>query len=230
MTASARLLLPLALAVAITGCSQPTSVATEDDTTAPTVSTPADEVAVEEHALGEVIHPASGTYTLDPAHTVVLAQWNHMGYSNPSAHFGNVTGTLVYDDADVSKSSVQVTLPLSGLSGFSDKFDEHLRGVDFFDAAKFPVASFKSTRVVSTGINTLDVTGDLTIKDITHPVTLAVILNGAGEHPMSKAPSIGFDATARIKRSDFGVGAYAPKVSDEVNLHITTEASIAKAP
>ncbi|MGV8960038.1 MAG: YceI family protein [Stenotrophomonas sp.] len=230
MTSFARLLLPLALTVAIAGCSKPTDVAAEADTTAPTVSTAADEVALDAQAQSEVIHVASGTYTLDPSHTLVLAQWNHMGYSNPTAHFGNVNGTLVYDADDVTKSSVQVTLPLSGLTGFSDKFDEHLRSADFFDAAKFPDATFKSTRVESTGINKLAVTGDLTIKDITHPVTLDVTLNGGGEHPMSKAPSVGFDAVTRIKRSDFGVGAYAPNVSDEVNLRITTEASIAKAP
>ena len=99
------------------------------------------------------------TYKIDPTHTTVLAQWNHFGFSNPSASFGNVEGTLVYDAADVARSSVEVTLPLSGLEGFSAKFNEHLRSADFFDAAKFPKATFKSTKVEAAGEGKLKVTG-----------------------------------------------------------------------
>ena len=139
-------------------------------------------------------------------------------------------GTLVYDAADVGKSSVQVTMPLTAMNSFVDKLDEHLASGDFFDAAKFPNASFKSTSVAAAGTNKLTVTGDLTIKDITKPVTLDVTLNGAGEHPMLKKQAIGFSATATIKRSDFGVGAYAPNVSDDVQLRITTEGTLADAP
>lgn len=169
------------------------------------------------------------TYKIDPTHTTVLAQWNHFGFSNPSASFGNVEGTLVYDAADVARSSVEVTLPLSGLEGFSAKFNEHLRSADFFDAAKFPKATFKSTKVEAAGEGKLKVTGDLTVKDITRPVVLDVTLNKAADHPMTKAPTIGFDATTTLSRSEFGVGNYAPAVSDEVSLRITTEASVPKA-
>jgi len=165
------------------------------------------------------------TYKLDPTHTDVIATWNHLGFSKPSAHFGNVDGTLVYDAANVGASRVEVTLPLSGLNSFTGKFDEHLRSADFFEAAKFPAATFKSTKVESAGEGKLKVTGNLTIKDITKPVVLDVTLNKAGEHPMKKVPAIGFNATATVKRSDFGVGAYAPAVSDEVQLSITTEAT-----
>lgn len=169
------------------------------------------------------------TYKIDPTHTTVLAQWNHFGFSNPSASFGNVEGTLVYDAADVARSSVEVTLPLSGLEGFSAKFNEHLRSADFFDAAKFPKATFKSTKVEAAGEGKLKVTGDLTVKDITRPVVLDVTLNKAADHPMTQAPTIGFDATTTLSRSEFGVGNYAPAVSDEVELRITTEASVPKA-
>ena len=169
------------------------------------------------------------TYKIDPTHTIVLAQWNHFGFSNPSASFGNVEGTLVYDAADVARSSVEVTLPLSGLEGFSAKFNEHLRSADFFDAAKFPNATFKSTKVEAAGEGKLKVTGDLTVKDITRPVVLDVTLNKAADHPMTKAPTIGFDATTTLSRTEFGVGNYAPAVSDEVELRITTEASVPKA-
>jgi polyisoprenoid-binding protein YceI len=165
------------------------------------------------------------TYRLDPAHTDVIAQWSHFGFSNPSAHFGDVDGTLVYDADNVAASSVEVTLPLSGLNSFTAKFDEHLRSSDFFDAAAFPVATFKSTKVEAVGEGRLKVTGNLTIKDTSKPVVLDVALNKAGEN-MGGQPTIGFDATTTIKRSDFGVDLYAPKVSDEVEIRITTEASV----
>lgn len=172
---------------------------------------------------------AGVTYRLDPNHTNVLASWNHFGYSNPYANFGDVEGTLVYDAADVSKSSVGVTLPLSGLNGFSSKFNDHLRSADLFDIAKFPTATFKSTKVEAAGKDKLKITGELTIKGITKSVVLDATLNKASDHPMKKVPAIGFDATATIKRSDFGLGLFVPKVSDEVTLRITTEASVPKA-
>ncbi|KAF1697201.1 polyisoprenoid-binding protein [Pseudoxanthomonas jiangsuensis] len=169
------------------------------------------------------------TYKLDPTHTNVLAQWSHFGFSHPFANFGDVDGTLVYDAANVGASSVQVTLPLSGLEAFSAKFNEHLRAADFFDAAKYPVATFKSTKVEAAGEGKLRVTGDLTIKDVTKPVVLDVTLNKAADHPMLKTAAIGFDATATISRTEFGVGAYVPNVGDEVTLRITTEGSVPKA-
>ena len=226
MSAMTKLLLPLALAAAITACSKPADTAAPAAAPAETAAAPADAAAAAPAAPeAAAIQIAAGTYKLDPTHTDVLVQWSHMGFSNPSAHFGNADGTLVYDAADVSKSSVEVTLPLSGLNTFTAKFDEHIRSADFFDAAKFPTATFKSTKVEAAGTNKLTVTGDLTVKGITKPVVLDVTVNGAGEHPMAKVPSVGFDATTTIKRSDFGVGAYAPNVSDEVNIRITTEAT-----
>ena len=230
MSAMTKLLLPLALAAAITACSKPADTAAPAAAPAETAAAPAEAAAAAPAAPeAAAIQIAAGTYKLDPTHTDVLVQWSHMGFSNPSAHFGNVDGTLVYDAADVSKSSVEVTLPLSGLNTFTAKFDEHIRSADFFDAAKFPTATFKSTKVEAAGTNKLTVTGDLTVKGITKPVVLDVTVNGAGEHPMAKVPSVGFDATTTIKRSDFGVGAYAPAVSDDVKIRITTEASIPKA-
>ncbi|MCD9030478.1 YceI family protein [Luteimonas sp. Y-2-2-4F] len=165
------------------------------------------------------------TYEIDPAHTDVVAQWSHFGFSNPIAHFGEVDGRIVYDPENVPASSVEVTLPLSGLNSHVAKFDEHLRSADFFDAERYPQATFKSTAVQAAGEGRLRVTGDLTIKDNTHPVVLDVTLNKVGAHPMTQRPTIGFDATTTLKRSDFGLGQYAPNVSDEVELRITTEAS-----
>lgn len=169
---------------------------------------------------------AGVTYKLDPTHTNVIATWNHLGFSNPSANFSGVDGTLVYDAADVGKSSVQVTLPLTGLNGFSDKFNAHLNSGDFFDSARFPVATFRSTRVEAAGEGKLKVTGDLTIKDITKAVVLEVILNKREDK--DGRSKIGFDAATVLKRTDFGLGMAAPMVSDEVKLRITTEANTPK--
>src|SRR5690606_10501441 len=168
------------------------------------------------------------TYTIDPAHTDVVAQWNHFGFSNPIAHLGQVEGTITYDPDSVAASSVEVVLPLAGLSSHVKAFDEHLRSADFFDAETFPQARFKSTRVESAGEGKLRITGDLTIKDITRPVVLAATINKVGENPMTGQPAAGFDAVATIKRTDFGLGMYAPNVSDEVKLRITTEAGVPK--
>lgn len=169
------------------------------------------------------------TYKLDPGHTMVLFSWNHFGFSNPSANLGQVDGTLVYDETKPADSTVEATLPLSGLDTFVPKLDEHLKSADFLDAAKYPNVTFKSTKVTAAGKGKLKVTGDLTVHGVTKPVTLDVTLNKVGPHPMMKVQTVGFDATATIKRSDFGVGAYVPNVSDEIKIRITTEAHDASA-
>ena len=163
------------------------------------------------------------TYQLDPAHTNVVASWNHLGFSNPVMHFGDAEGTLVYDAEDVGASSVTVTLPVAGLDGFTDAFNQHLLSAELFDAAKYPQITFASTRVEAAGEGKLKVTGDLTIKGVTREVVLDATLNGAGPHPMAGREAIGFDATATVKRSEFGLGYAVPAVSDRLVLRVTTE-------
>ncbi|RAO76732.1 YceI family protein [Dyella jiangningensis] len=169
------------------------------------------------------------TYKLDPGHTFVLFSWNHFGFSNPTANLGLGEGTLVFDEKDPAKSSVDVTLPLADLDTHVSKLDEHLKKPDFLDADKYPTITFKSTKVQAVGGNKYKVTGDLTVHGVTKPVVLDATLNKSGEHPMLKVPTVGFDAVTTLKRSDFGVGAYVPNVSDELKVRITTEASVPKA-
>ncbi|MDQ3289069.1 MAG: YceI family protein [Pseudomonadota bacterium] len=168
------------------------------------------------------------TYRIDPNHTDVIASWSHFGFSNPIAHFGDVDGTITYDPDNVGQSSVNVTIPLSGMESHVERFNEHLRGSDFFDVEKYPVVTFASTGVEAAGSDKLRVAGDLTLHGVTRPVVLDVAINKVGEQPMAKRPAAGFDATATIKRSDFGMDKYAPNVSDEVQIRITTEAVVPK--
>ncbi|EIL93957.1 MULTISPECIES: YceI family protein [Rhodanobacter] len=174
------------------------------------------------------VQAAPVTYQLDPSHTMVLFSWNHFGYSNPTADLGLGEGTVVFDEQHPAHSSVEVTLPLAQLDTHVAALDEHLKKPDFLDADKYPVVTFKSTAVQPLGGNRFKVTGNLTVHGVTKPVVLDATLNKIGPHPMSKAQSIGFDATASIKRSDFGVGAYVPNVSDELSIRITTEGSVPK--
>jgi polyisoprenoid-binding protein YceI len=168
------------------------------------------------------------TYKLDPGHTMVLFSWNHFGYSNPTANLGLGEGTLVFDEQNPAQSSVDVTLPLANLDTHVSALDEHLKKADFFDAAKYPTVTFKSTGVVPVDGTHFKVTGNLTVHGVTKPVTLDATLNKVGPHPMTKAQAIGFDATTTLKRSDFGMGAYVPMVSDEIQVRITTEGDVPK--
>jgi polyisoprenoid-binding protein YceI len=171
---------------------------------------------------------ATQTYEIDPGHTQVSFTYNHFGFSNPTGRLEQIKGELNLDTADLSKSSVSVTLPLDGLHTGVPKLDEHLKTADFFDAAKYPDITFKSTKVEKTGADTLAVTGDLTVHGVTKPETLAVKVNKIGDNPMIASKSAGFDADVTFKRSDFGVNKYVPAVSDDVHVHITLSADLPK--
>ena len=167
-------------------------------------------------------------YQIDPTHTATVFNWNHFGFSTPSANFSDIQGTINVDNAKPANSSVNVTIPLSSLNTNVKALDEHLKTADFFDAAKYPNITFKSTKVQALGKNKYKITGNLTVKDVTKPVILDAVLNKQGVHPMTKAESIGFNATTSFDRSAFGVGAYVPNVGDKITVNITTEASVPK--
>ena len=121
-----------------------------------------------------------------------------------------------------------MTFPLEGLHTGVAKLDDDLKAPDFFDAAKYPEVTFKSTKVEKVGADGLKVSGDLTVKGVTKPVVLNAKVNKIGENPMSKAPSAGFDADTTLKRSDFGITKFAPNVSDEIKVHISLDSHLAK--
>ena len=172
----------------------------------------------------------AATYTLEPDYTQGVFRWNHLGFSSPAAQFAQGNGSLEFDPADPTKSSVTVTIPLASLNTGVPALDDDFRSTDFFDIARFPTATFTSTKVLKGGAaDQLKVTGDLNLHGVTKPVTLDVTVVKIGTNPRSNLPTVGFDATTTLKRSDFGLGRYVPQVSDEIQMHIISQAVEAKA-
>lgn len=167
----------------------------------------------------DVAKISGGTYAVDPGHTQVVFAYDHMGFTNNVGVFAEPTGTLTLDKANPAASKVSIELPIANLRTGVAKLDEHLLKPDFFDGTKFPTATFVSTGVKAEGTGAT-ITGNLTIKGVTKPVTLDAEFYGVGANPMSKKENIGFVATGTIKRSDFGLGAYVPVVGDAVELKI----------
>lgn len=162
----------------------------------------------------------AGSYAVDGAHTQVVWTVNHFGINAYNGIFGDVTGTLVLDPARPSAAKLSVTIPLAKVATTSDALNKHLMSADFFDVGKYPTASFVSTRIEPQGTRAR-ITGNLTLHGVTKPVTLDARFTGAGDNPMNKAATVGFEATASIDRSEFGMGYGIPMVADRVDLRIT---------
>lgn len=168
------------------------------------------------------------TYNFDPSHTYVLWHINHFGFSVQTGKFTMVDGTLTADEKKPEHSKVSVTIHTDKIATGVPKLDEHLQGSDFFNVAKFPTATFVSNKVEVTGKNAGKVYGILTILGVSKPVTLDVKMLKMGMNPMKNLKSVGFEATTKIKRSDFGMDKYLPALGDEVQLDIGAEADLAK--
>jgi polyisoprenoid-binding protein YceI len=163
----------------------------------------------------------AGSYAIEPNHTRVLFSVDHMGFSTYYGEFTATSGTLDLKNPDAAGSTLAISIQTGSVSTSNAKLDGELKDADWFDAAKFPAITFKSTSVKPTGPDTADVAGDLTLHGVTKPVTLKVKLHGAGQNPMTKKTTIGFDVTGAIDRTDFGVSKYAPLIGKEVDLMIS---------
>ena len=169
------------------------------------------------------------TYTIEPDYTQGVFRWSHLGFSNPAAQVSQGQGTLEFDSAHPTRASVSVTIPLSTLNTGVPALDEHLRSEDFFEVARFPTTTFRSTKVEpGAGKDRLRVTGDLNLHGITRPVTLDVTVLKVGTNPRTNLPTVGFQATTLLKRSDFNLGAFVPQVSDEIELQVISQGVEAK--
>jgi polyisoprenoid-binding protein YceI len=163
------------------------------------------------------------TYTLDNTHTFPRFSYSHFGYSTQLSRFDTTRGSVVFDAA-AKTGSVDITIDAKSVNTGYATFNEHIQGEDFLDTAKFPTATFKSTKVIFKGDKPVKVEGNLTLKGVTKPVTLTVTSFQSMAHPMLKKPAIGANAFTVVKRSDFGAGKYAPYVGDEVRIDIALEA------
>ena len=172
---------------------------------------------------------AQETYAFDEGHTEIRFSWSHAGITTQSAEFETVDGEVIIDRDEIAESAVDVTIDAASIETGVDAFNEHITSSDFFDVAAHGEITFASTDVVRVGQDRAFITGDLTIKGITHPVTLDAVLTFDGPHPLGAfmdeydAYYTGFEATATVQRSRWELGMFAPLVSDAVDITIRTE-------
>lgn len=172
-------------------------------------------------AAAQPVNPASvqpGAYAVEPTHARILFAVDHFGTSTWYGDFSHASGSLTLDPKSPAASRVEVTVPVASISTTNSVLDGELKAPDWFDAAKYPTMTFRSTKVTQTGPGRASVAGELTLHGVTRPVVLDARFKGAGVNPLSKAYTVGFDATGKIKRSEFGVTKYVPLVGDEVEL------------
>ena len=166
---------------------------------------------------------APETFAVDSTHTFPRFSYSHLGYSIQMSRFDKATGTVTLDKA-ARTAAVDIVIDTKSVNTGSATFNEHIQGEDFLDTAKYPTATFKSTKVNFEGDKPASIEGNLTLKGITKPVTLTVTSFHAMPHPMMKKDAIGANATTKVKRTDFNMGKNAPYVGDEVTIDIAFEA------
>jgi polyisoprenoid-binding protein YceI len=166
---------------------------------------------------------APETFNVEPTHTFPRFEYSHFGYSNQQQRFDKTSGKIVLDRA-AKTGSVDVSIDTTSVNTGYALFNQHIQAEDYFDTARFPAITFKSTRVRFEGDKPVAVDGNLTIKGVTRPVTLTVTNFHSMPHPMLKKDAIGANATAKVKRSEFNMGKNVPYVGDDVTLTIAVEA------
>lgn len=174
-------------------------------------------------ALSGVASAAPETFVIDGTHTFPRFSYSHFGFSKQLSRFDTTKGTIVLDKA-AKTGSVDVIIATKSVDTGYSVFDGHIQGEDFLNTEAFPVATFKSTKVNFEGEQPTSVEGNLTLKGITKPVTLTLDSFQMMPHPMLKKNAIGANASAKISRTEFNMGKYAPYVGDEVTLDIAVEA------
>lgn len=164
----------------------------------------------------------AGSYAIDSSHTLVQFSVNHFGISDFFGTFPGASGSLTINPRDISTAKLDVTVPVASVSTTNATLDKELVSADWFDAARYPSIRFVSTKVTRNGADAATIVGNLTMHGVTKPVTLQATFIAAAVNPLSKAYTLGFKATGVIKRTDFGVSKYAPLVSDQTTLTITS--------
>lgn len=173
--------------------------------------------------LSSVATAEPETFVIDGSHTFPRFSYSHFGLSTQLSRFNKTTGKIVLDK-EAKTGSVDVVIDTQSVDTGFDIFNGHIQGEDFLDTAKYPTATFKSTKVRFEGDKPVAVDGELTIKGVTKPVTLTITSFINQPHPMMKKDAIGANATTKISRTEFNAGKYAPNVGDEVTIDLAVEA------
>lgn len=163
------------------------------------------------------------TYAIDPTHTFASFEYTHLGFSKQRSRFNDTTGTITLDQK-AKTGSADITIKVASVDTGSAVFDSHLISSNWFDADVYPTITFKSTGFKFKGDKPTEVDGLLTVRDVTKPVKLKITHFYCGVHPMRQKDACGANATTQIKRSEFGLGKYAPNVSDDTELTVAVEA------
>ncbi|MEZ5922321.1 MAG: YceI family protein [Parvularculaceae bacterium] len=164
-----------------------------------------------------------GNYRLDPDHAALLFEVDHLQLSKFIGRFDSVNATLSFDPAHPEDAALDATVSVESLAVAVPDFAKTLLGANWFDAARFPDAAFRSTSVRRTGEATGEVDGELTIRGVSHPETLSVTFNGGGQDLIRGGYVVGFSATTTIKRSDFGIDRFEGLVGDDVTIRFEGE-------
>lgn len=172
------------------------------------------------HGAGTPADVKAGTYAVEPGHTQIAFSLDHMGISPFAGWFSGASGSMRIDPAKIEATTLTVSIPVNSVQTTSAKLVEELNSADWLDTAKYPTATFKSTKVTRINDQTARIDGELTLHGVTKPETITARFFGAATNPMSKKASVGFLGRMPIKRSDFGVNKYVPLVSDETVLVI----------
>ncbi len=170
----------------------------------------------------------TSTWTINPAHSHTGFAVKHLVISTVRGEFGKTTGSVVLDDQDITRSTVEATIDATTINTRVPDRDTHLKSPDFFDVAKYPTLTFKSTKVEKAGDGKLKVTGNLTLHGVTKPITLDVEgPTGEIKDPWGNTRR-GLSATAKLNRKDFGLAwskmvEAGPVVGDEVSIDLEAE-------
>lgn len=166
---------------------------------------------------------AADSYTIDPNHTWPVFEVNHLGFSTQRGRFNKSSGKITLD-MPAKKGSVELTIETASLDMGFQKWDEHMKGGDFFNVKYFPTIRFTSDKLVFEGDKVVAAEGQFTLLGVTKPLTLTVSNFRCAPHPMLKKQACGADVSATLKRSDFGMTKFIPAVSDEVRIYSPVEA------
>jgi polyisoprenoid-binding protein YceI len=172
------------------------------------------------HGEGTAASVKAGTYAVEPNHTQIAFSVSHMGISPFAGWFSGASGSLKLDPAKLDATTLSVSIPVASVQTTSGQLVEELKSADWLDAAKFPNATFRSTKVIALGPDAARIEGQLTLHGVTKPAVIDARFFGAATNPMSKKASVGFLGRLSFNRSDFGVTKYVPLVSDQTVLVI----------